>query len=180
VTTEQSVATASDFTAAFTVDRTPQEVYDAVVDVRSWWSQEVTGDTDRAGAEFVYRYQDVHRCRVRVTDLAPGRKVAWLVLDNHFSFVEDQQEWTGTQIVFDIVGTADGTELRFTHVGLAPRFECYDVCSNAWAGYLHGSLRSLITTGVGQPNPKEDGALPAHQAAASAHRQDRGAGLPAD
>lgn len=168
--------TRSDYTAGFAVDRTPQEVFDAINDVRGWWSQEVVGVTDRVGAEFDYHFRDVHRCTMRVTELVPGRRVAWLVVDNYFDFVDDQEEWKGTRIVFDIAATADGAEVRFTHVGLAPQLECYDVCSNAWAGYVDGSLRSLITTGQGQPNPKEDGDAPAHQEQATVHRVSRAAG----
>jgi len=33
----------------------------------------------------------------------------------------------------------------------------YGACSNAWGSYINGSLRSLITTGKGQPNEKEEG-----------------------
>ena len=51
----------------------------------------------------------------------------------------------------------DKTELRFTHVGLVPAFECYGDCSGAWGFYINDSLRSLITTGKGQPNQTEEG-----------------------
>lgn len=81
------------YTATFTVDRPAQEVFDAINDVRGWWSQEVVGDTDQVGAQLQYHYQDVHRCTLRVTELRPGRKVAWRVLDNYFNFVQDQAEW---------------------------------------------------------------------------------------
>jgi hypothetical protein len=40
--------------------------------------------------------------------------------------------------------------------GLVPAYECYDVCSNAWGQYITGSLRKLITTGTGEPNPVEE------------------------
>jgi len=30
------------------------------------------------------------------------------------------------------------------------------VCSNAWGSYINGSLKKLITTGKGNPNPKEN------------------------
>jgi len=165
------VARQQNFTTTFAVDRTPQEAYEAVTDVRGWWSQGVEGVTDQVGGEFDYRYQDVHRCRVRVTELVPGRKVAWLILDNYFNFIEDQAEWKGTEVVFEIAETGGGAEVRFTHVGLVPQYECYEVCSNAWGGYI-GSLRSLITTGQGQPNPREDGDAPAHQDAAAAIREN--------
>jgi hypothetical protein len=40
---------------------------------------------------------------------------------------------------------------------LVPAFECYGNCSGAWGFYINDSLRSLITTGKGQPNQKEKG-----------------------
>lgn len=79
----------------------------------------------------------------------------------------------GTEVVFEISEKDAGAEVHFTHVGLVPRYECYDVCSNAWAGYLGGSLRNLMNTGEGQPNPKEDGNAPAHQHAAAVLRARR-------
>jgi len=160
----------SDYTTSFAVHAPPLRAFEAILDVRGWWSQEVVGETDRVAGEFDYHYQDVHRCRVRVTELVPSRKVAWEVLENHFNFTRDQAEWTGTHIVFEISERVDGAEIRFRHVGLVPRYECYDVCSNAWQGYLHGSLRKLIETGTGQPNPKDGAPVPVHQGAAVAVR----------
>jgi hypothetical protein len=40
-----------------------------------------------------------------------------------------------------------------THVGLSPALECYDNCSGGWGFYFNRSLRKLITTGVGEPDP---------------------------
>jgi hypothetical protein len=71
------------------------------------------------------------------------------------NFTEDETEWKGTAIVFEISRNGEKTELRFAHPGLVPEYECFEVCSNAWGSYIHGSLRSLITTGKGKPNPKE-------------------------
>jgi hypothetical protein len=166
-------AEGKNYTTTFSVDRTPQEAYEAIINPRAWWSEEIEGVTDRVGAEFKHHYQDVHRCTIRVTELVPGQKVSWLVLENYFNFIEDQTEWEGTEVVFDIVDKDGGAEVRFTHVGLVPDYECYDVCTNAWAGYISGSLPSLITTGKGQPNPKEDGDAPAHQHAANVVRAGR-------
>ncbi|NUR28191.1 MAG: SRPBCC domain-containing protein, partial [Catenulispora sp.] len=161
----------SDYTTSFTVDQTADEVFNAVTNVRGWWSEEVDGPTEHAGDEFHYHYRDIHRCTMRLTDVQPGRKVVWRVLDNYFNFVTDEAEWKGTDVIFDITPAAGGrTTLTFTHHGLVPEYECYDVCSNAWAGYIGGSLRSLIETGEGRPNPRETGDAPAHQEAATAAR----------
>src|ERR1035441_149493 len=112
------------FTTSFTVDQTPEEVFNAVNNVRGWWSGEVVGDTDKVGAEFTYRYKNFHISRQHVTELVPGRKVVWHVTDADLTFFKDKTEWIGTDIVFEIVEKAGKTELRFTHVGLVPAFEC--------------------------------------------------------
>ncbi len=139
------------FTTAFAVDQTPETVFAAINDVRGWWSEDIEGRTDRLG-EFNYRFKDLHRCKIKVTELIPGKKVAWRVLDNYFSFTEDKTEWTGTEIIFDVSGKGEKTEVRFTHQGLVPDYECYDICSDGWGTYINGSLRSLIATGKGRPN----------------------------
>jgi len=99
----------------------------------------------------------VHRCKMKITEVIPGKKVVWRVLDNYFNFIEDKNEWKDTEISFEISRKGNKTEVRFTHVGLVPEYECFDVCSNAWGSYINGSLRSLITTGEGKPNLKEKG-----------------------
>jgi len=85
----------------------------------------------------------------------PGKRVVWHVTDAELSFVKDKTEWNGTDIVFDIAKKDGKTEVRFTHVGLVPAFECYGGCSGAWGFYINDSLRNLITTGKGAPNQKE-------------------------
>jgi activator of Hsp90 ATPase-like protein len=141
------------FSTSFTVDRSAREVFEAVTNVRGWWTGEIEGTADTLGAEFTYRYPDLHDSRQRVTELVPDRKVVWRVTEAHLSFVEDPGEWTGTEIVFEIVPRGGRTEVRFTHEGLRPSFECFDQCSNAWGFFVNGSLRGLVTTGKGPATP---------------------------
>jgi hypothetical protein len=143
------------FTTTILVDRTPQEAFDAINDVRGWWSGEIDGRTDLLGAEFTYSYKEVHRTTQRITELVPGKKVVWHVTASQLNFVRDKSEWDGTDIVFEIAKKGDKTEVRFTHVGLVPTFECYGGCSGAWGFYVNESLRDLIMKGRGQPNPNE-------------------------
>src|SRR5438445_2167808 len=143
------------YTATFTVDQTPKEVFAAITNVRGWRSGNIEGSTDKLGDEFTYRYEDVHYSKQKITEFIPGKKVVWHVLDGYLNFTQDKTEWQGTDITFDISKKRDKTEVRFTHVGLVPESECYDACSNAWGSYINGSLRSLITSGKGHPNPKE-------------------------
>lgn len=142
------------YTTSFTVDQSPEAAFSAITNVRGWWSEEIEGDTDKLGI-FKYRYRDVHRCTIEITELIPGKKLAWHILDNHFNFTQDKTEWKNTDIIFDITEKDGQTEVTFTHVGLVPQYECYGVCSDAWRTYINGSLRSLITTGTGHPNQNE-------------------------
>ena len=149
--------TVQSYTTTFTVDQTPKEAFDAISNVRGWWSGEIEGRTDQLGEEFTYRYEDVHYSKQRIEELVPDKKVVWLVLDAYLSFVEDKTEWNGTKVVFEVSEKGDKTEVRFTHQGLVPDYECYDNCSNAWGFYINSSLRDLITTGKADPNAKETG-----------------------
>jgi hypothetical protein len=144
------------YTTAITVDQSPEEVFNAINNVRGWWSEEVEGKTNKLNEEFFYHYKDVHLSKMEIVELIPNQKIVWFVKDNYFNFVEDKTEWRGTKIVFDISKKGDKTQLVFTHHGLVPGYECYDVCKDAWTGYIQGSLKNLITTGKGQPNSKEE------------------------
>ena len=143
------------FTTSITVKQTPEEVFNAVNNVRGWWSEEIEGPTDKAGAEFKYHYEDLHRSTHIITEFVEGKKVVWHVPDARINFVKDKAEWNGTDIVFEITPKGGRTELRFTHVGLVPAIECYDGCSGAWGFYINESLHDLITTGKGQPNTQK-------------------------
>jgi len=144
-----------DYTISFAVEQTPEEVFDAINNVRSWWSGEIEGETNKLGAEFTYHYQNFHRSTHKITEFVPGKKVVWHTTDSQIDFVKDKTEWNGTDIVFEIEGKGDKTELRFTHVGLIPVLACYSDCTDAWGSYINDDLRSLITLGKVQPSQKE-------------------------
>ena len=147
--------TLQSYTTSFSVGQTPKQAFDAIRNVRGWWSGEIEGGTSERGDEFTYRYKDNHHSKQRLIEVVPDRKVVWLVLDSYLSFPEDKTEWNGTRVVFDISQSNGETEVRFTHQGLVPDYQCFDKCSSAWSFYINDSLRKLITTGKGEPNPEE-------------------------
>lgn len=143
------------FTTSILVEQTPTEVFNAINNVRGWWSAEIEGDTEKLNDEFDYHYQDVHRCKMKIIESVTNKKVVWLVLENYFSFTTDKSEWIGTKAIFEITEQGNKTQLRFTHEGLVPEYECYSACVNGWTQYIQHSLPALITTGKGQPNSKK-------------------------
>lgn len=140
------------YTTTFTVNEDPNAVFAAINNVRGWWSEDIEGYTTNAGDVWYYSAPDLHRCTLKVIDSVPGNKIAWRVLDNSFTFIEDKAEWIGTTMLFDIERIGTQTKVKFTHDGLVPDYECYDVCHDAWGTYINGSLKDLITSGKGQPN----------------------------
>jgi hypothetical protein len=142
--------TKANYTTTLLIDQTPEEVFNAIMNVREWWSGEIHGDTRKLNDEFTYQVGDVHFSKQKVTEMIPQKKLVWLVTQSNLKFTEDKSEWTGTKIVIDIAIEKNKTRLTFTHEGLVPNFECYQACSGAWSQIIHESLFSLITTGQGK------------------------------
>lgn len=145
---------AKSYTTTIMVNKNAQTVYNAITNFRAWWSEEIEGETNKLNAEFVYHYKDVHICKLKLVEAVPGKKLVYKVVDNQFNFTKDKTEWIGTKLIFDISTAGNKTKVKFTHQGLVPQYECYKVCNDAWNNYIGNSLYKLITTGKGEPNPK--------------------------
>jgi hypothetical protein len=140
-----------DYSVSIMVNATPQEAFDGINSVTKWWTEHLEGSSYKLNDEFTVRFDEVHVSTQKLVEVIPGQKVVWLVTDSNLNFVKDRQEWTNTRISFDIAEKDGKTQVTFTHLGLAPQIECYDACSNAWGGYINGSLFKLLTEGKGTP-----------------------------
>jgi hypothetical protein len=143
---DDSKNTQEDLSITISVDQTPEQAFQAINNVRGWWTGDIEGPTDVLEGEFSYRYEDFHFSKQKVVELVPGKKVVWLIVDSYLGFVADKHEWNGTKVTFDISRKGDKTEVRFTHAGLVPAHQCFSDCSRAWGSYVRGSLRNLIET----------------------------------
>lgn len=147
------------FTTTLLVNQSPKEVFNAIIDVGGWWSglysEEIKGNTDKLTEEFTFRAGGgAHYSKQKLIEIIPGKKIVWLITDSKLTFLEDESEWTGTKISFEIFKQDNKTKIVFTHLGLVPKIECFDSCSNAWTQYIQERLLSLITTGQGMSDKK--------------------------
>lgn len=145
----------TDFSHSMTLDAASEKVFNAILDVRSWWSGRIDGIPDRVGARFGYRYADLHDSTQQVITIVPKQKIVWRVIDSHLSFVEKKDEWNGTDIVFEIERFRLHTTLTFTHTGLRRSLECYEACASGWTTLLTRNLRTRILSGLPQPDAFE-------------------------
>ena len=78
-----------------------------------------------------------HYTELRLVELVTGQRVVWKVSKANLSFLEQPEEWEGTQFGFTLgEGKTKKTVVTFVHEGLVPEIECYDACSMGWMGYL--------------------------------------------
>jgi hypothetical protein len=147
------------FTTSLLVDQTPEEVFNAVSNVRGWWSglynEEIKGNTDKLNEEFTFKAgEGAHYSKQKLVEAIPGKKLVWLVTDSKLTFLKNESEWNGTKLIFDISKKGNKTELTFTHQGLVPEIECYNSCAPAWTQYIQTRLLKLITTAKGNSEKK--------------------------
>lgn len=147
------MTSAPDYAASINVDRNAADVFLAITDVRRWWTGEIDGDSTQLGDEFSYRYPGYHFSQQRLVELVPGERIVWRIIDSHLDGYDDPQEWTGTELRFELVEVDGGTVVNFSHHGLTPQVECFDNCASGWEFYLHGSLHRWLTTGEGPMTP---------------------------
>jgi len=139
-----------DFTTRHLVNQSPKEIFNTILDVRGWWSglhaEEITGTTDRLNSEFTFLAGGgAHYSKQKLIEAIPGERIVWLVTDSKLTFLDNEEEWIGTKICFDISTQGDKTQVRFTHLGLVPSIECYNECSGAWSQYLKKFLSPLLS-----------------------------------
>ena len=142
------------YSTALETSKTSNEVYTAINNVPLWWTENFEGSSKKLNDEFTVTFGETY-ISLKVVELVNNYKVVWEVTDCFKHFLKNKKEWVGTKINFDIANEGnEKTRLNFTHFGLSSPLECYDVCCDAWNGYLQGSLKNLINTGKGTADKK--------------------------
>jgi len=136
------------FTATIELARSPQDIFNSIKDVPVWWSKDFEGSSSQLNDEFVIHHPERHYSKQKLTEVIPGKKVVWLVTESKLNWLKkDQAEWTNTKMIFEITTKKDTSVLQFTHEGLVPEKECFDICSQGWNMVIKDRLFHFIKEG---------------------------------
>ena len=138
------------YNCSITANITAKEAFNGICRVNEWWSKNIEGKTEKQNDVFTYRPNDTWVI-FTITECVPGKKIVWHVTDCYLPWLTNKTEWKNTDVVFEIEGEGNLTEINFTHIGLVPVIECYAGCVKGWDQYFKGSLLKLLTTGKGEP-----------------------------
>ena len=136
------------YTYSFPTRKSPQEVFDLLLDVERWWSgiyeETITGKSEKLNDEFSFSAGGgIHFSKQKLVELIPGKKIVWQITESNHLFLNNPKEWENTRLVFGILDKENETQVTFTHEGLEPQIECYDECSHAWTQYLNNLHKKL-------------------------------------
>jgi len=109
-----------------------------------WWTNNTKGEGNQVGNIIEFRF-GAGGFDMKVTDLKTPTHVEWKV-------VEGPEEWLDTTIVFEMKQEEDYVIVLFKHLNWKEPIEFMHHCSTKWAIFLM-SLKSLLETGKGAPNP---------------------------
>ena len=143
-----------DYNVILTVNVTAKEAFKSINNVTKWWTEDLVGSSQKLNDEFTVRFDDMHVSKQKLVEVIPDKKVVWLVTFSKLNFVEKKDEWTNTKISFEISNQNNKTQIKFTHLGLVPKFQCYESCVKGWDYFIKESLFKLLTEGKGKPEEK--------------------------
>ncbi len=124
------------------------EVFNAIKDIPSWWTQDFQGKCSQQNDEFTIHHPNAHFSSQKLIEVVPDRKIVCQVTDSTLYWLKhDQHEWTDTRIVFELRTHGDKTVLHFIHEGLGPAKECYARCAEGWTMVITTNLYNFVETG---------------------------------
>ncbi|HWK02436.1 MAG TPA: SRPBCC domain-containing protein [Puia sp.] len=107
---------AANYTVEIEVAKSPNNVFNHVIDLSKWWPEEFEGESIKLNTEFVFRMGDMHYSKNKVVEFVPNKKVVWVTTESIRK--TDNFDWTGTKFIFELTPQGDNTSLKFTYDGI--------------------------------------------------------------
>lgn len=92
---------------------------------------------------------------MEIVQLDSSGEIHWECVAQHHEApgqLTKTDEWKGTLVIFLLKElSAISALLKFTHIGLTPNLECYDICDQGWTHFITVSLKKYLEHGEGEP-----------------------------
>ena len=150
-----------DFHCEISINASPQKVFTALTEqkgLQNWWTPTCSAEA-KVGSKAKFNFDKTYNV-MEIEKLIPNKQVIWRCVDQYHNSpnLTKHDEWVGTQIIFNLKeNTKGGTDLSFTHQGLAEDLQCYAQCFKGWTHFIKTSLKSYAETEQGQPYASNTG-----------------------
>ena len=134
------------YTVAIEVSKSPQFVFDHIVDLSKWWVEDFTGGKLHLDSVFALTGGEGHHSTNRVIEFVPGKKFTWITTGSLRE--ADNFDWTGTKMIFELTPLGDGTLIRFTYDGVVlekDKDKLEEICDYCMKVLLYNYLESFST-----------------------------------
>jgi hypothetical protein len=142
-----------DYTRTFQARASVQATLDAIDLVGAWWTTSFEGSAKNRNDTFHVHFGDTF-VDFRVVEHTSSR-IVWHVTNSRLAWLENANEWTGTDVIWDLTAAGDETRVQMTHRGLLPDVECFENCEKGWNFYVGRSLPRLLSEGQGLPDGRK-------------------------
>jgi len=140
-----------DYSRSFSTSVSPQDVFKKISRVSQWWAVDFEGKSEKLDDVFTVRFKNGDMYKIKISEIIPNKKIIWDVIDAYQGWHDNHTEWVGTKIVWEVFHQNNGTEVKLTHIGLVPEFECFEKCSMGWDYLMENSLQKLLKDNQGMP-----------------------------
>ena len=130
------------------VNASSEEAMNKISQINLWWRKDFSARAEKLNDKFTVPFGEPSFVDFVISEFVPNKKVVWKVTDCYLPWFKDKKEWNNTEVVFKISEENGKTKIDFTHIGLVPEVECYDVCEKGWNGHIN-TLEKFINEGKG-------------------------------
>ncbi len=104
------------YTVAIEVAKSPDDVFNHVINLSKWWPEDFEGKDIKPNSEFTFTIGDSHYSKNKVIEFVPNKKLVWLTTESMRK--TDNFDWTGTKMIFELTPLGKSTLLTFTYDGV--------------------------------------------------------------
>ncbi|MGN6616135.1 MAG: SRPBCC family protein [Ilyomonas sp.] len=138
------------FHRTITVNASAKEVMKKISQVNCWWKKDFSDSAEKLNDIFTVPFGEPSFVDFKVSEFVPSKKMVWKVIDCYLPWFQNKKEWNNTEVVFQLSEENNKTKINFTHIGLVPEVECYNVCEKGWNSHIN-NLKQFINEGKALP-----------------------------